>query len=229
MPILDAGFVTGGAFGPAPAVDMVTGEVDVDLLTAGQALTVTYNLAADTAACQNAANSSATITRSLPILVDLNGGCQNVYVLHVDPVSGSFDPATATYQWQNEQGPVAGGDEQSLNVPAPGTYTVTVTYNGCQVTSDPFVVASTACQIQRGISANNDNFNDTFDLTGFDVKHLTIFNRLGMKVYSRGNYINEWDGKSDDGDELPDGTYFYVIERNTGGDLTGWVYINRAQ
>ena len=78
-------------------------------------------------------------------------------------------------------------------------------------------------------AVNNDGFNDTFDLTGFDVKKLTIFNRYGTQVYSRANYVNEWGGKSDDGDELPDGTYFYVLDKNTGDSVTGWIYINRAQ
>jgi hypothetical protein len=50
-----------------------------------------------------------------------------------------------------------------------------------------------------------------------------------MKVYSRNNYVDEWGGNSNDGDELPDGTYYYVIEQRSGTVKTGWIYINRAQ
>jgi flagellar hook assembly protein FlgD len=50
-----------------------------------------------------------------------------------------------------------------------------------------------------------------------------------MKVYSRNDYVDEWGGKSDDGDELPDGTYYFIIDRNNGDTKTGWIYINRAQ
>lgn len=229
-PILDAGFVTGGVFGPTPLVDPVTGEVNVNLLTAGVASTITYDLAANTTTCESANNGTATITKIAPIVIELNGGCQNVYVLNALPVNGSFNPETATFSWQNADGPVPGGNSQSLNpVPDAGTYTVIVTVDGCSTESAPFEVTSVACQIQKGISVNNDGRNDTFDLTGFDVKQLTIFNRLGMKVYSRANYVNEWGGKSDGGDELPDGTYFYVIDKNTGKTETGWIYINRAQ
>jgi gliding motility-associated-like protein len=227
MPILDAGFVTGGVFGPTNLVDPATGEFLLPA-TAGQTYTITYALPANTATCQNAGNSSATIAISTPILVELNGGCQTVYVLNAAPINGSFDPATATFSWHNAAG-IEVGTSQSLDVPAVGFYTVVVTVNGCSTESAPFEVTTIACQIQRGISVNNDGFNDTFDLTGFDVKQLTIFNRLGMKVYTKGDYINEWGGKSDDGDELPDGTYFYVIDKNAGGTLTGWIYINRAQ
>jgi gliding motility-associated-like protein len=229
MPILDAGFVSGGVFGPAPIVDTTTGEVHLNQVTPGQQYAVTYNLPVNTSTCQNANNSSATISISAPILVELNGGCQSVYVLNATPVNGSFNPETASFSWQNSEGTVV-GTNQSLNpVPAVGNYTVTVTVDGCSNESLPFNVESIACQIQKGISVNNDNFNDTFDLTGFNVKQLTIFNRLGMKVYSRANYVNEWGGKSDNGDELPDGTYFYVIDQNSGGTKTGWIYINRAQ
>ena len=229
MPILFPGFVMGGIFGPTPIVNPVTGEIDLTAVTAGQQYTITYTLADNVTACQNGNSSTATISISNPILVELTGGCQSVqYVLIATPLNGSFDPQTATYSWQNAQGTEVGTD-QSLIVPAVGLYTVTVNANGCETESLPFDVASISCKIQKGISVNEDGLNDTFDLTGFDVKQLTIFNRLGMKVYARANYENEWGGKSDDGDELPDGTYFYVIDKNAGSSVTGWIYINRAQ
>lgn len=227
MPTLAPGFVTGGTFGPSSIVDPATGEV-IAPLTAGQQYTVTYTLPVNPAICQNAgAPSSATIDVADPIQISITGGCQSVYILTVEPVTGTFDPAT-TFSWEDAMGNVVGSG-QSLNVPAIGIYTVTVTIGGCSTESAPFNVTSIACQIQKGISVNNDGFNDTFDLTGFDVKQLTIFNRLGMKVFSQANYVNSWGGKSDDGDELPDGTYFYVIDLNAGGTKTGWIYINRAQ
>jgi gliding motility-associated-like protein len=59
---------------------------------------------------------------------------------------------------------------------------------------------------------------------------MEIFNRYGTNVYSKVNYSNEWYGQSDKGDELPDGTYYYVIEYNSGSKtVTGWIYINREQ
>ena len=228
MPILDAGFTTGGLFGPTPLVDTTTGEVDLSQVTAGQQYTVTYALAANPTTCQTIANSSATIMISAPVLIEANGACQSVsFILHAT-VNGTFDPATTTFTWHNAQG-VTVGDTQEIIATATGTYTVTVTIDGCDNVSAPFTVDSISCVIQKGISVNNDGFNDTFDLTGFDVKKLTIFNRLGMKVYSQSNYVNEWGGKSDNGDELPDGTYFYVIDKNAGDTVTGWIYINRAQ
>lgn len=83
------------------------------------------------------------------------------------------------------------------------------------------------CMIPRGISPNGDGDNDSFDLSGFGVRKLSIFNRYGTKVYSRMDYTNQWSGQSDNGHELPTGTYFYVVEAGQDGNKTGWVYINR--
>ncbi|MBF0694666.1 MAG: gliding motility-associated C-terminal domain-containing protein, partial [Flavobacterium sp.] len=82
---------------------------------------------------------------------------------------------------------------------------------------------------QKGISPNGDGYNDYFDLVGQDVRLLEIFNRYGRTVYKKKNYSNEWYGQTDKGDELPDGTYYYVMERGSGETLTGWIYINREQ
>ena len=45
--------------------------------------------------------------------------------------------------------------------------------------------------------------------------------------YSKTNYTNEWFGQTDDGDELPVGTYFYTMEYQNGKRRTAWVYIQR--
>ena len=69
--------------------------------------------------------------------------------------------------------------------------------------------------------------NDFFNLSGFNVTQLNIYNRYGTIAYSKAGYVNEWGGQSNQGEELPDGTYFYVIERADAESKTGWVYINR--
>jgi gliding motility-associated-like protein len=74
-----------------------------------------------------------------------------------------------------------------------------------------------------------DGKNDFFDLESLNVTKLSIFNRYGSKVYTKDNYSNEWFGQSDKGDELPDGTYYYVIELLNESSKTGWIYINREQ
>ncbi|NHN28164.1 T9SS type B sorting domain-containing protein, partial [Flavobacterium jejuense] len=90
-------------------------------------------------------------------------------------------------------------------------------------------VTTIQCTIQKGISPNNDGKNDSFDLSYFNVNKLEIFNRYGREVYTKSNYEDEWSGQTNNGDELPDGTYYYVIEFADMDSKTGWIYINRQQ
>jgi gliding motility-associated-like protein len=230
LPTLTTGFTAGGTFSSTGGLSLngTTGEINIPNSTPG-VYTITYAIAANTATCQVAETNSTQVIIIPPVTIELTGGCQSVnYILTATPVNGSFVPETASYSWQNTAG-VEVGTTQSITVTDVDVYTVIITVDGCSTESLPFDVTSVSCVIQKGISVNNDGLNDTFDLTGFDVKKLTIFNRLGMKVYTRNNYVDEWGGKSDDGDELPDGTYYYVIEQRSGTVKTGWIYINRAQ
>jgi len=105
-----------------------------------------------------------------------------------------------------------------------GDYTITVKdSNGC--TFEKMVTISSNCLFPKGISANGDGMNDTFNLSGCNVKKLEIFNRYGTKVNSFENYSDQWTGIASNGNELPDGTYFYVAEITDGTTKTGWVYI----
>ena len=91
----------------------------------------------------------------------------------------------------------------------------------------PLALVTGACQIQRGISPGDGDKNNTFDLSGYNVTKISIFNRYGKEVYSKNNYRNEWGGQGSNGDELPTGTYFYTFNSATTGHKTGWIYINR--
>lgn len=62
------------------------------------------------------------------------------------------------------------------------------------------------------ITPNGDGFNDYLDIPNLEnlrENTLTVFNRWGKKVYEKNSYlpdVDRWDG-----DNLPDGTYFYVL------------------
>jgi gliding motility-associated-like protein len=188
--------------------------------------TDTYNFIPDAPQCSN--TGSLTVTILDVVSVGVIGDCQNnAYVLTVSPTTGTFDPS-ATYTWENGSSEVVGTNAPTLTVTTAGTYTVSVNLNGCISTANIAVTAEDiACTIQKGISADGDGLNDNFDLSGFNVKKITIFNRYGMEVYSKTDYTNQWKGESNDGDKLPDGTYFYVFSRDNGETRSGWIYINR--
>ena len=87
--------------------------------------------------------------------------------------------------------------------------------------------------IPNGFSPDGDGINDNFeivDITKFPKNKLEIFNRWGNTVYEAKPYNNDWNGSNMDGEPLPDGTYFYVLEINDGTTppYTGFVVIHRG-
>jgi gliding motility-associated-like protein len=168
----------------------------------------------------------------------ITDGCvNNDFTLEVVPVGNTFDINTANFNWQLA-GNQVGTNNATFDVTGylnsttvvetlPLTFSVIVDSNGCQQTHS-IVLDRIYCDIQKGISPNNDGKNENFDLRQLNVQQLSIYNRYGTKVYSKVEYSNEWVGQSDAGNELPDGTYYYVIEfKNNQAGKTGWIYINR--
>lgn len=105
-------------------------------------------------------------------------------------------------------------------------YVVGYDADGC-ISTGEITLAPAGCVLPKGISPNNDTYNDTFDLSSFAVTGLSIFNRYGMEVFTYGAYTDQWHGQDSKGNELPTGTYFYMIQIADGEQLTGWVYLNR--
>lgn len=154
------------------------------------------------------------------------------------------DEEDVTYQWYLNGQAIAGATEASYElVLEPGTlttqtYAVVIERNGCTGTYSVGVRTYPIgnCIISQGISPNNDGLNDSLDLTFLNdrtgIKKLQIFNRLGTLVFEQDNYVNQWKGQSKNGNDLPTGTYFYVIDLNGndavyGQQATGWIYLNR--
>jgi len=137
---------------------------------------------------------------------------------------------SATYEWSKDGVVMAGITTNAITIDAIGTYSVSIDDNGCMQTDAIQVVLKSDCGtgiIPNAISPNNDGKNDSFDLSGFGVKHIQIFNRYGRKVFEKSNYTNEFTGESNKGRKLPDGTYFYSMTLPNQAAKTGWIYINR--
>ena len=90
--------------------------------------------------------------------------------------------------------------------------------------------------IPDGYSPNGDGTNDLFVIRGivnYPTNTFVIFNRWGNKVFEASPYLNNWDGSSMfglrvGGDELPIGTYFYVLDLKDGSPVfKGTIYLNR--
>lgn len=173
-----------------------------------------------------------------PIEFTLNGGCdKGNYIINMIPTT-TLDFNTISFQWFDYKSNPIGLNQQFIDITSvvnstieeedfPLTYGLTITDSyGCE-TSKTHLIEKVYCKIPKGISPNNDNENDFFDLRGLNVTHLEIYNRYGVKVYSKDNYTIEWKGQTNSGKDLPDGTYYYYVSFNNDTPKTGWVYINR--
>ena len=232
------GFTTGGTFTVSGGltINPATGEIiNLANATAGT-YTVTYTVAGNGTICNADQSSAFTFTLGAESLFTITGECVgNAFTLTGTPTNSSFNPDAVSYAWTINNTSV-GTDNRDFNftdyirnsnLTLPVTVTLTVTNGTCSTAKD-FIVEDASCEIQRGISpGNGDDKNNFFDLALLGVKKLVIFNRYGKEVYSKNNYTIEWHGQTNNGDELPTGTYFYVIDRNAGAAKTGWIYINR--
>jgi gliding motility-associated-like protein len=101
---------------------------------------------------------------------------------------------------------------------SPGTYTVTLiasNNNGCPdtATSTIIVFDDFTVVIPNIFTPNGDNNNDQFKVSSTGVESLKgeIYDRWGLKLYDW-NQINEgWDGRTQSGVVVVDGTYYYII------------------
>ncbi len=62
---------------------------------------------------------------------------------------------------------------------------------------------------------NNDGLNDVWDIRELmdgDACSLVIMNRWGSVVFEDDNFPGTWTGVDNGGNELPDGTYYYVLD-----------------
>ncbi|MDR2886560.1 MAG: gliding motility-associated C-terminal domain-containing protein, partial [Bacteroidales bacterium] len=76
---------------------------------------------------------------------------------------------------------------------------------------------------------NNDGINDYWEiqsLAEWGASNVRVFNRWGQLIFSEKNYSNRWDGTSR-GNPLPEGAYYFIIDTENSGVVTGTVNIVR--
>ncbi len=143
--------------------------------------------------------------------------------------SGSFDNDSAP-------NPVVSGLSEGLN-----TFLWTVSRGACKL-EDEIQVTVMNLVIPEGFSPNNDpgGYNNTFRIKGLDtdkqLAELTIINGAGIVVFRTSNTGGsewvDWDGKSIKGNDVPEGTYYYLLKLTSKGNgqvfkRSGFVVLKR--
>ncbi len=122
-----------------------------------------------------------------------------------------------TYNWSNVPGDPTEGVVTGLCF---GEYFVQVTdARGCtsELLMGEVANGRFACFEERVvITPDGNGSNDEFILfcadTDFNNNHLEIYNRFGQLVFEVDGYDNTWEGTSQNGEDLPEGPYYWVLD-----------------
>ncbi len=124
-------------------------------------------------------------------------------------------------------------------VPFPGTDRLTVRacdQTGLCTEQEVSIELGGEITVYNAFSPNGDGKNDRFYIQYIDVlpeaqqNRVTIYNRWGDAVWSAANYDNTtvaFTGRSDNDQELPSGTYYYMIEFANGGKRRGFISLKK--
>ena len=91
--------------------------------------------------------------------------------------------------------------------------------------------ASIGLKITDFFSPNGDGINDQWaddSFLRYPDNEVWIYNRSGQLVFNQVNYQNNWSGQFNN-EDLPEGSYYYLIDFNRNGnpDYQGIVYLAR--
>ncbi|MGB1270283.1 MAG: choice-of-anchor L domain-containing protein [Flavobacteriaceae bacterium] len=166
----------------------------------------------------------------------ISGATPDTYTIEATTVITSTNSSAGTVQYNHPvTGVVAYGNVVN-NVYELGDFRVTATdlVTGCSGTSEihvDFYENANCMDLPTGLSPNGDGVNDCLIFDDLEtlqgISKFQVFNRYGTKVYENGSYIKEWCGTNNDGDELKNGTYYYILEFEDGrSPIRSWIYIN---
>lgn len=140
---------------------------------------------------------------------------------------GNFDSAL----WSD------GSEQNSITVSQSGHYSLKVFSNetGCSYSDEFWIFFSSSGPAESGISVqnnvitpNNDGINDVLYINRLEELpscEIYIYNQSGRLLYENKAYKNDWKGQSNNGIQLPTGTYYYLIKAAGMPYKTGFVDI----
>ena len=147
-------------------------------------------------------------------------------------VNASAANATS-YAWDFGDGQISTSVNPIHVYATSGTYTVKLTStNSCGADMETQVITVPELEFFNGFSPNGDGQNDDWNipvLNYYPVNRVLIVNRWGSEVWKANNYDNKnivWTGKNRNGEDMPDGTYYYIINYDNT-EKRGWVFIKR--
>src|SRR3989339_351459 len=141
----------------------------------------------------------------------------NNYINFYDQTSGE----PVSWNWNFGNGNIS--DQQNTNTvyTHDGSYTVLLTVKnqyGCQDTAMKIIDIKEAIFIPSAFTPDGDGVNDQFEIlyNGNFIYSIKIVNRWGQEIWN-GDQTQMWDGKTKDGNECSQGTYYYFLNGSMNG------------
>lgn len=122
------------------------------------------------------------------------------------------------YSWTFGNGSVSTSTNPTTVFNDAGTYTVMLvaSSNLCSDTVTKIIIAEEGftLEVPNVFTPNGDGANDIFYVKSTGVKSAEgyIYNRWGQLLFSWDVLKASWDGKGSNGENCPDGTYYYIIK-----------------
>jgi gliding motility-associated-like protein/uncharacterized repeat protein (TIGR01451 family) len=101
------------------------------------------------------------------------------------------------------------------------------------------LVTPSCLEVYNIITPNGDGLNDNFVISCIDTyigAVVEIYDRYGSIVYKKQNYTNDWNGVANQsgkiiskGEQIPNGTYFFILKFNDGSteNIKSYIQIKR--
>jgi gliding motility-associated-like protein len=196
--------------------------------------TTVYTLAEAVTATGCRTVNTVTVTVN-PVPAANTGGTSKIVYRGTSQIIGVAPVAGNTYLWTPDYNLVAADASSTRAYPEQTTtYTLTETdpATGCSGTNT-ITLNVLPLEFYNAISPNGDGINDYWKIPMLDLytdNEVIITNRFGQDVWRTRNYENYngnyFRGKNENGVDLPDGVYNYLILYN-GTDKMGTLTIKR--
>lgn len=147
--------------------------------------------------------------------------CLSDSVLLVPTMPGGSPLHPVSYRWSN------GSTLPVLAAREAGRYWVEV-HDGCFTYRDTVRVTTRECEdsffIPNVITPDGNGANDTFAFRGLSPEgwRLAVVDRWGRQVYAVPDYRQDWTAEG-----LPEGVYFYRLEKPGFKAIIGWLHVLR--
>lgn len=191
--------------------------------------------------CSNTATGSVVIDIKPTPATPLAGtDAEYCSTIEFDNMTASGTGGSLTWYTDNSLTQEFGVGDSILPTNTLGTtsYFVTETIDGCEGPASEVIITVNQCDITlpTAFTPNNDGNNDNWEILSLDEAYpnniVYIYNRWGNLIFehnsqTQGKYNdNKWDGRYN-GEPLPVGSYFFVIDFNNEAQesVTGAVSI----